>query len=120
MKKLFLCLAVAVLVSAGNIVQAATNDGGSIAERATIMTWRIAERTQLSEGQYVKLRHLNIRLLTETAELRKQLKDNAAGLDEALAEVQFRYEWDVAAVLAPKQLAVYEKIKSEFTAANIR
>ncbi len=121
MKNVFACLAFAAFVSGGIVAQAAPSDGGtSIAERATAMTWRIAERTQLSEGQYIRLRRLNVALLTETAELRKEFKADPASLDHALADVQMRYEWDVAAVLQPKQLAVYDGLKAEVTAANIR
>ena len=83
------------------------------------MTWRIAERTMLSEGQYVQVRRLNMNLLTETARLRQHFKADPAALDQALAELQQRYEWDMAAALQPKQFAVYENLRSEFTAVNI-
>lgn len=80
----------------------------------------MAERTRLSEGQYVKVRTLHLRLLTETAQLRKQFATDAEAADKALADVQMRYEWDLAAILGPKKMLAYEEMKTNFTAANIR
>ncbi|WP_147374482.1 hypothetical protein [Hymenobacter rubripertinctus] len=121
MKNVFACLAVAVLVSAGTLAQAASGDGGtSISERATAMAWRIAERVQLSEGEYIKVRRLNVRLLTETVQARKELSADRAALDVALADIQQRYDWDLAATLQPQQYAVYENMRTEFTAVNVR
>lgn len=120
MKNVFACLAFALLVSAGTTTQAAPGDGGKLTARASELTRRMAERTKLSEGQYVKVRQLNLRLLTETAELRKQFGTDPASLDKALADVQMRYEWDLASILWPKQLAAYDDMKQNFTAANVR
>ncbi|WP_019946615.1 hypothetical protein [Hymenobacter aerophilus] len=121
MKNVLTLLALASFLAAANPTAAQADGGGvTLGERATAMTWRIAERTQLSEGQYIKLRRLNVGLLSEMATLRKELKADPANLDKALADVLQRYEWDVAALLQPKQLAVYDGLKSEFTAVNIR
>ncbi|SDX56063.1 hypothetical protein [Hymenobacter psychrophilus] len=122
MKNVLTLLALVALMASGTptVAQADGGEQPTLAERATVMTWRIAERTQLSEGQYVKLRRLNVGLLSEMAMLRKQLKAEPANLDQSLADLLQRYEWDVAALLQPKQLAVYDGLKSEFTAVNIR
>ncbi|SET41774.1 hypothetical protein [Hymenobacter actinosclerus] len=121
MKNVLTLLALATLMASGTPTVAQADGGGiTLGERATAMTWRIAERTQLSEGQYIKLRRLNLSLLAEMASLRNTLKTEPANLDKALADLQQRYDWDVAALLQPKQLAVYDGLKSEFTAANIR
>ena len=121
MKKVFACLAFVVAATTSMTVQANPGDGGNkMATRATEMTRRMAERTKLTEGQYVKVRVLNLRLLTEMTELRKQFANDAAGMDKAMADVQMRYDWDLAAILWPKQLTAYEDMKTNFTAANIR
>lgn len=119
MKKVFVCFACVVLVTTAQLAQA-SDGSGKISARATEMTRRMAERTRLSEGQYVKVRSLNVRLLTEMTDARKQFSTDAEVLDKTLAEVQMRYEWDLAAVLGPKQLAAYEDIQKNFTAANVR
>ncbi|GGG51319.1 hypothetical protein [Hymenobacter glacieicola] len=119
MKNGFICLAFTLLLAAGT-TYATPADGGKLSTRATELTRRMAERTKLSEGQYVKVRQLNLRLLTEMAEARKQFASDAAGLDKTLADVQMRYEWDLASILWPKQLAAYDDIKQNFTATNLR
>ncbi|RSK45255.1 hypothetical protein [Hymenobacter rigui] len=120
MKKVFACLVFVSMAIAGTSVQASPGDGSKVAARATDMTRRIAERTKLTEGQYVKVRALNVRLLTEMADLRKQFANDAVEMDKAMAEVQMRYEWDLAAVLGPKRMMAYEEMKTNFTAVNMR
>jgi hypothetical protein len=99
---------------------AAPTDGTRINERAKAMTRQMAEKLPLSEGQYVKVRQLNLRLLTETAEMRKQFVNDATALDEALANVQMRYEWDLATILRPRQMALYDQTKLSMTAVNLQ
>ncbi|GAB3223850.1 hypothetical protein GCM10027346_03330 [Hymenobacter seoulensis] len=121
MKNVFACLTFLLLVSLGNMAQATTADEGTkLAARATELTKRMAERTKLSEGQYVKVRQLNYRLLSEIADAKKQFSGDSENLDKAMADVQMRYEWDLAAILWPKQLAAYEDVKLNFTATNVR
>lgn len=100
--------------------QAAPADGTRMNERAKTMTRQMAEKLPLSEGQYIKVRQLNLRLLTETADMRKQLANDAAGLDEALANIQMRYEWDLATILRPRQMALYDQTKLSMTAVNLQ
>ena len=121
MKNVLSLLAATLLMASGTPTAAQADGGGiTLGERATAMTWRIAERTQLSEGQYVKLRRLNVNLLSDMATLRQQLKAEPAALDQSLADLLQRYDWDVAALLQPKQLAVYDGIRSELTAVIVR
>ncbi|MET4104919.1 hypothetical protein [Hymenobacter sp. UYP22] len=121
MKKVFASIVCIALFTAGYIQPAAAGDGTTkTAVRATEMTRRMAEQTKLTEGQYVKVRALNMRLLTEMAELRRQLSSDATKLDEAVAETQLRYEWDLANILRPKQMVAYDEMKSNFTAVNVR
>ncbi|UYZ64183.1 hypothetical protein [Hymenobacter weizhouensis] len=100
--------------------QAGQGDGGRINARASELTRRMAERTRMSEGQYVKVRQLNRQMLTETSELRRRYANDEAALDKAMAEAQLHYEWDLAAILGPKQLAAYDDLKTNFTASTVR
>lgn len=121
MKNLFATLALAAFVGISVSSPALAGDGsGKTAVRATEMTRRMAEHTKLTEGQYVKVRALNLRLLTEMTELRRQFASDATRLDEAMAETQARYEWDLANILRPKQMLAYDEMKTNFTAVNIR
>ncbi|RSK41093.1 hypothetical protein [Hymenobacter perfusus] len=121
MKKVLSFLVFATVIAVSQPVQAAPADGSNkLATRATEMTRQMSERTRLSEGQYVKVRALNMRLLTETTELRRQFATDTEATDKALADVQMRYEWDLAAILGPKKMVAYEEMKTNFTAANIR
>jgi hypothetical protein len=100
--------------------QAAPADGSRLNDRAKAMTRQMAEKLPLSEGQYIKVRQLNLRMLTEMAEVRKQFSDDASGLDQALANIQMRYEWDLATVLRPRQMALYDQSKTSMTAVNLQ
>jgi phosphoglycolate phosphatase-like HAD superfamily hydrolase len=121
MKNVFASLTLCALMSIGAAAPAVAGDGTSkTSTRATEMTRRMAEHTRLTEGQYVKVRALNLRLLNETAELRRQFATDAAKLDEAVAEMQLRYEWDLATILRPRQMVAYDEMKSTLTAVNIR
>ncbi|TGD80428.1 hypothetical protein [Hymenobacter wooponensis] len=104
----------------GSAQPAAPADGSRMTDRAKAMTRQMAEKLPLSEGQYVKVRQLNLRLLTETADVRKQFADDATALDEALANVQMRYEWDLATILRPRQMALYDQSKMSMTAVNLQ
>ncbi|WP_426491924.1 hypothetical protein [Hymenobacter sp. 102] len=121
MKNVFAFFAFCTLVSIGFSAPATAGDGTTkTSTRATEMTRRIAEHTRLTEGQYVKVRALNLRLLNETAELRRQFATDATKLDEAIAEMQLRYEWDLATILRPHQMVAYDEMKSTLTAVNVR
>lgn len=121
MKKLFASFLAVAFFSISYVLPASAGDGtGKAAVRATEMTRRMAQQTRMTEGQYVKVRALNMRLLTEMAELRRQFASDATKLDEAVAETQLRYEWDLANILHPKQMVAYDEMKSNFTAVNIR
>jgi hypothetical protein len=120
MKNFATILLLCSMCYAGSAQAAAPADGTRMNERAKAMTRQMAEKLPLSEGQYVKVRQLNLRLLTETAELRKQLANDATALDEALANVQMRYEWDLATILRPRQMALYDQTKLSMTALNLQ
>ncbi|MBC6990056.1 hypothetical protein [Hymenobacter sp. BT491] len=117
---LYSLLLVGAFFSTSVLATAATNDTPAVAARAKTLTRQIADKTRLSEGQYVKVKQLNLRMLSEVENVKKQLAADPAALDQRLAEVQDHYEWDLAAILWPRQMAVYSEAKASMTALNVR
>ncbi|WP_210114465.1 hypothetical protein [Hymenobacter elongatus] len=79
----------------------------------------MSETTRLDEGQYLKVKQLNMRMLSEVADLKARFTGTAA-LDEQMAQAQARYEWDLASILWPRQMAAYTQSKLNVTAFNGR
>lgn len=98
----------------------ANGQDNPIAGRAKTLTQQIAAKTHLNEGQYVKVKQLNLRMLTAVESLKKQFAADPEALDLRLAEVQNIYEWDLATVLRPRQMTAYDDAKSSMTAFNGR
>ena len=83
------------------------------------MTRQIASKVKLSEGQYVKVRKLNLQMLTNVAEIKSEYANDPETLDQRMAEVQMHYEWDMAAILWPNQMTAYNQAKATMTALSI-
>ncbi|WP_324670724.1 hypothetical protein [Hymenobacter sp. GOD-10R] len=118
MKKSYCALGLLLSLSAPLATQAGQGNDNPTS-RATTMTRQIASKVKLSEGQYVKVRKLNLQMLTAVAELKTQYASDPAVLDERMAEVQMHYEWDMAAILWPNQMTAYNQAKSTMTALSI-
>ncbi|RYU80459.1 hypothetical protein [Hymenobacter persicinus] len=97
---------------------AADSDGGTAAiqARATAMTRSMSKKVQLDEGQYLKVKLLNIRMLTEAEDLKTRFAADPSIMDQHLAETQMRYEMDLASLLRPKQVAMYHQSLETMTA----
>ncbi|SHJ50451.1 hypothetical protein SAMN02745146_3275 [Hymenobacter daecheongensis DSM 21074] len=96
---------------------AANSDGPvAIQNRATTMTRSMSGKVQLDEGQYLKVKLLNIQMLTESEDLKIRFAADPAILDQHLAEAQMRYEMDLASLLRPKQVAMYQQSRMSMTA----
>lgn len=107
----FMLLGMQVAASASDF------DGGSaIQSRATAMTRSMSGKVQLDEGQYLKVKVLNIRMLTEAEDLKTRFAADPSVLDQQLAEAQMRYEMDLASLLRPKQVAMYQQSRTSMTA----
>ncbi|PJJ60310.1 hypothetical protein [Hymenobacter chitinivorans] len=118
MKKIY----VAALLLAGFMAPSAAQAGNgdeSLKSRAAVLTRRMSETTKLDEGQYLKVKQLNLRMLGEVADIKARYNGTPA-LDEQLSQVQMRYEWDLAAILWPRQMAAYTQSKLNVTAFNGR
>ncbi|GGF09396.1 hypothetical protein [Hymenobacter cavernae] len=119
MKKSYFALGLILSLSAPLATQAGQGNDNVLNSRATTMTRQIASKVKLSEGQYVKVRKLNLQMLTAVADLKAQYAADPAALDERMAEVQMHYEWDMAAILWPTQMMAYNQAKSSMTALSI-
>lgn len=107
-----------MLVCVGGVALAADSDGGNspIQVRATSMTRAMSSKVQLDEGQYLKVKLLNVRMLTEVDDLKIRFAADPSILDQHLAEAQMRYEMDLASLLRPKQVAMYQQSRTNMTA----
>ncbi|GAA4007477.1 hypothetical protein GCM10022408_19300 [Hymenobacter fastidiosus] len=106
-----------MLLCVGGVALAADSDGNSAIEvRATSMTRLMSKKVQLDEGQYLKVKLLNVRMLTEADDLKTRFAADPAILDQHLAEAQMRYEMDLASLLRPKQVAMYQQSRTNMTA----
>jgi hypothetical protein len=101
-----------------SLSQAVAGQEPTLQDRATTLTQQLAQKVPLTEAQYVKIRRLNLQLLTATQDLKTRLASDPAALDQQLAELQDHYDWDMAAVLWPRQLQAYRQTRSGMTAMD--
>ncbi|TGE28717.1 hypothetical protein [Hymenobacter metallicola] len=116
MKKVYF---LALLALASQRVALASNDTdgpSGIQSRATALTRTMAEKARLDEGQYLKVKQLNLRMLTEMDDLKTRFAADPAIMDQQLASAQSRYEMELASLLRPAQFAVYQQARSSMTA----
>ncbi|UYZ60316.1 hypothetical protein [Hymenobacter latericus] len=116
MKKLLYLLAFALPLCFAQV--AAASDDNSLQGRATKLTRQLAEKVPLNEAQFVKVRRLNLDMLAATLSLKDKFANDPAQLDVALAELQDRYEWDMASILWPRQMVAYRQTKANMTAMD--
>ncbi|GAB2942252.1 hypothetical protein GCM10027048_03500 [Hymenobacter coalescens] len=115
MNKLFYLSAALLLTLAQ---PAAAGQEPDLNERATKLTQQLAHKVPLNEAQFVKVRRLNLHLLAATQDLKSRLANDPAALDQQLAELQEHYEWDMAAILWPRQMAAYQRSRASMTAMD--
>lgn len=113
-------LVLLLFLTATNLVQAGSGEQQKLTARATQLTQQMARVTPLNEGQYVKVRQLNLRLLSERQAVLTRSAGDAAALDQQMAEVQAHYEWDLAAILWPRQMVAYTQAKAGLMALSAR
>lgn len=119
MKNLSAFLLLVLLMTAG-VSKAGPGDQQKLTTRATMLTKQMARVTPLNEGQYVKVRQLNLRLLGEVQAIQTRFATDATALDQQMAEVQARYEWDLATILWPRQMVAYTQAKADLMAFGSR
>jgi|GEM_PF-2622905 len=121
MKKL--CITSCLLLTLGApllMAQTTTSNDAVLHERVTALSQRIAETAKLNEGQYLQVKRLNLVMMTEAQTVKARFAADPAKMDEQMAELQARYDWDLAAVLQPQQLAAYNQSKISALAFNER
>lgn len=115
------CLLLASFALFGTMPVLAGGPGDTpLVARAKSMTQQIAAKTHLNEGQYLKVKQLNLQMLTAVDKLKKQRNLDPATADQQMAEIQDHYEWDLAAILWPRQMVAYREAKASMTAVNLR
>ncbi|TGE24491.1 hypothetical protein E5K00_04560 [Hymenobacter aquaticus] len=120
MKKIYLFALLALGVQSGAVASNDTDGPAALQARATSLTRAMAEKARLDEGQYLKVKQLNLRMLTEVDDLKVRFAADPAILDQQLATAQSRYEAELASVLRPAQFAVYQQSRTSMTALGGR
>ncbi len=118
MKKvtLFVCLLAGVqsTVLAGPRTD---NPTTSLTARATALTRAIADKIRLDEGQYLRLKQLNLRMLADQEDLKTRFAADQSILDQRLSDSQLHYEMALLDMLRPAQLSLFEQHRASMTAA---
>ncbi|MBC8084893.1 MAG: hypothetical protein H7Z21_16975 [Hymenobacter sp.] len=107
-----------LVVALGVTAYAASDKDAAIRTRATALTRIQVEKARLDEGQYLKVKTLNIRMLTEMEDLKNRFAADPAILDERLAVAQARYELELTAIMRPAQLAMFNQARNSMTALS--
>lgn len=118
MKKVYILTCLLASMTLSLATNAVADNGTSLNSRATLLTRQMAQKVRLAEGQYVKIKRLNMQMLAETEEAKVRLAADPAALDQHLAEIQSHYEWDLATILWPRQMVAYNQAKASMTAAK--
>lgn len=119
MKKLTIPVLLAVLTLASHRLLAAPGNGNrDLQVRASAMTRSLAEQVHLNEGQYVQVKALNLRLLQEMLSAKAVFVHDAELQNRAIADAQQQYEYELASLLQPAQLALYQQNRASRTALN--
>ena len=92
----------------------------AIQVRATTLTQALAHRIHINEGQYVRIKQLHLRYLSERRELEQSLASApAADRDAQMAAAQLRYEQDLSNLLYPDQRVAYQHLRANLTAHRL-
>ena len=117
MKKITLFVCLLLGVQSAVVAAVAKKEGPTaIQARATALTRSIADKMRLDEGQYLRVKQLNIRMLTEQEDLKTRFAADPAILDQRLADAQVQYETNLVDLLRPAQLALFEQSRTSMTA----
>lgn len=124
MKNLFLATCMAAGVSSTPVAAAGPGErqySPATVTRATTLTRALAQRIHINEGQYIAIKQLHMRMLSERTELESSLAGaSPAERDTQLAAAQFRYENELSNLLRPDQRVAYQRLRSNFTAHRLR
>jgi hypothetical protein len=116
MKKAFLFTG--IILALGATVYASGDKESAIVTRATALTRMQVQKARLDEGQYLRVKTLNIRMLTEMEDIKNRFASEPAILDERLAVAQARYELELTSIMRPAQLAMFNQARNSMTALS--
>jgi hypothetical protein len=117
MKKLLLLAGLAIGVQlVARASDPERNDPTGINGRAAQLTRTMATKMKLDEGQYIKLKDLNLRMLATMEDLKVRFAADPETRDMRMAEAQVSYHYELASMLRPQQLTVYRQTQESMTA----
>ncbi|QDA62086.1 hypothetical protein [Hymenobacter jejuensis] len=114
MKKIYILASLFLSLQATVVAHAETEPEvpTTIQARAVTLTRAMADKMHLDEGQYVKLKQVNMRMLMEMDELKSRYAADPAVLDQQLATAQGRYQQETTVLLRPTQLMAYQQLRN--------
>lgn len=118
MKKVYLFVCLAVSLQGAALSVSAADEATEVQARATALTRTMANKARLDEGQYLKLKKLNLEMLTAADELKAKFAADPAMLDQKMAVVLANYEASLSQVMRANQLAVYQQSRNSMTALS--
>jgi opacity protein-like surface antigen len=95
------------------------NDGTGMSTRATALTRAMTSKMKLDEGQYLKLKQLNLRMLETMEDLKVRFAADPEIRDARMAEAQTSYHMELALMLRPTQLTAYKQTQESMTALGL-
>ncbi|RTQ46021.1 hypothetical protein EJV47_22970 [Hymenobacter gummosus] len=117
MKKL---LSLAVLaVGLQGVAAASDPETDKLNTRATALTRAMTSKMQLDEGQYLRLKSLNLRMLETMEDLKVRFAADPEIRDMRMAEAQTSYHMELALMLRPSQLTAYKQSQESMTALGL-
>ncbi|MGY2134811.1 hypothetical protein ACW9KT_21455 [Hymenobacter sp. HD11105] len=118
MKKVYLFVCLVLSLQGAALSVSAADEATGVQARATALTRAIANKARLDEGQYLKVKKLNIQMLTEADALKVRLAADPAALDQQMAVVLANYEAALGQVMRSNQLAMYQQSRTSMTALS--
>jgi hypothetical protein len=122
MKNLFfaVCLASGVTAAPAALASEPEEYAPAMVARANTLTRALDRRIHLNEGQFIAVRRLHLRMLTERKQLELVHSADPAERDAQLAEAQQRYEGQLSQLLQPRQVVAYYDLRNNFTAHRLK
>lgn len=119
MKKLFLLAGLFVGLHVAARAAADPETDNPLNQRATALTRAMTSKMQLDEGQYLKLKSLNLRMLSTMEDLKDRFAADPEIRDIRMAEAQTSYHMELALMLRPTQLMAYKQSQASMTALGL-
>ncbi|QIL74630.1 MULTISPECIES: hypothetical protein [Hymenobacter] len=116
MKKVYFFACLILCLQGASSTVLAADGSTAIQARATTLTRAIANKARLDEGQYLKVKQLNVKMLSDMDDLKVRYAADPLSLDQKMAEVQIDYDVALARVMRTDQFAMYQQSRSTMTA----